>query len=92
MEILETCQSIGLKPKKVSVSKGGEYAMACPSCGGKDRFRVWPHQKRGSYWCRQCNIRGDYIQFLRTFLNKTFKEAKEISNSYSEEKPLKRLF
>jgi len=53
----------------------GEYQGPCPVCGGKDRFRVFPDQEpsgelavkagaRGGYWCRQCDISGDYIQWL----------------------------
>lgn len=62
--------------KKVASTNGGEYAGACPSCGGTDRFRVWPDQKDGgSYWCRSCGKSGDNIQFLRDFDQMTFKQA-----------------
>lgn len=58
-------------------TKGGEYASACPGCGGEDRFRVWPSQNEGegSYWCRGCDHSGDAAQFLIDFSNMTFKEA-----------------
>lgn len=69
--------------KKVAAD---EYAGPCPKCGGNDRFRVWPEQgDNGRYWCRQCNIKGDTIQFLRDVDGMNFKEAckyigKEISD------------
>ncbi len=59
--------------KRVANTNGGEYAGACLACGGKDRFRVWPTQ--GRYWCRQCQVKGDAIQFLRDFHGYSFPEA-----------------
>jgi len=59
--------------KRVSSTGGGEYAGACPWCGGKDRFRVWP--EGGNYWCRQCNRKGDAIQYLRDYRGKSYQEA-----------------
>jgi len=59
-----------LKPKG-----GGEYSAACPWCGGKDRFCVWPEKDR--YWCRQCDAKGDSIQLLRDLDGLSFQEAKE---------------
>lgn len=38
--------------KRVASSGGGEYAGACPVCGGKDRFRVQPGA--GRWLCRNC--------------------------------------
>jgi len=63
--------------KRVATTKGGEYHGPCPSCGGKDRFHVWPQENHGegSWWCRQCGSGGDGIQYLRDFENMTFKEA-----------------
>lgn len=41
--------------KKISSSGGGEYAGACPMCGGTDRFRVQPFGSDGGKWfCRGC--------------------------------------
>ncbi|XXJ20017.1 primase-helicase zinc-binding domain-containing protein [Desulfovibrio caledoniensis] len=53
----------------------GEYQGPCPVCGGTDRFRVFPDQApsgdvaeragvSGGYWCRQCGLSGDYVQWL----------------------------
>ena len=63
--------------KRVSTTKGGEYHGPCPSCGGKDRFHVWPQENHGegSWWCRQCGNGGDGIQYLRDIEQLTFKEA-----------------
>lgn len=71
--LLELAENIGLYPKKVSSTRGGEFHSACPSCGGHDRFIIWPYT--GKYWCRRCEIAGDEIQFCRDFLGMTFKEA-----------------
>jgi DNA primase len=38
--------------RKVASSGGGEWAGACPFCGGHDRFRVQPRQQR--WLCRGC--------------------------------------
>jgi DNA primase len=45
-------------------TRGGEYAGPCPSCGGKDRFRVQP--ETGLWWCRSCRDRwSDAIDYVR---------------------------
>jgi DNA primase len=81
MNILDAAARIGLVLKRVSVSKGGEYAGPCPKCGGTDRFRVWPADKGGggSYWCRQpgngCGAGGDFVQFLVDFCGYQYREA-----------------
>ena len=75
--VLELLQSKGIETRKASSTHGGEYHSACPGCGGKDRFHVWPGQNssHGSYWCRGCDSSGDSIQFLRDFASLSFKEA-----------------
>ena len=83
MSVKEVCMSIleavGQKTelKKVSSCKGGEYAGACPICGGKDRFRVWPADRggEGSYWCRGCERAGDLVQWLVDFCGLEYREA-----------------
>jgi DNA primase len=85
MSILEAAQQIGLKPRYVAATEGGEYHSACPECGGKDRLRLHPNRIVkycvGSYRCRQCNIYGDYIQFCRDYLGcTTFEEAVTTAN------------
>jgi len=78
VKILETLQSRGLALKKVSNSKGGEWAGPCPACGGRDRFRCWPEARgTGAYWCRQCDAKGDLLQFFRDFEGLSFKDAAE---------------
>ena len=79
MNVLDLLRKHGIEPKRASSTKGGEYASACPKCGGKDRFRVWPEQNenQGAYWCRQCGLGGDAIQFLRDFDGLTFRQACE---------------
>lgn len=66
----------GILLTMVASTNGGEYAGACPFCGGKDRFRVWP--KTGRYWCRQCKASGDGIQYLRDKHGMEYHEACEV--------------
>jgi DNA primase len=63
--------------KKVAGTNGGEWAGACPFCGGKDRFRIWPYPQRGNprMWCRQCGFSGDGIAYIMRRHNVSFKEA-----------------
>jgi len=65
--------------KRVASTGGGEYAGACPFCGGRDRFRVWPEHPRGGarWWCRRCGKHGDAIDFLREREGLTFRQALE---------------
>ena len=86
--ILELLSRRGIKVRKASNNKGGEYVSECPGCGGEgpgrkthpaDRFRIWPeqHEGTGSYWCRKCKRGGDCVQFLRDFEGLTFHQACE---------------
>jgi len=52
--------------KKVASTQGGEYAGACPFCGGDDRFRVQPNRRPwGRWFCRQCSPRwGNAIDYV----------------------------
>lgn len=82
MTLLELAHEKGLTPKRVATTQGGEYHSACPACGGTDRFILQPSKQMkncvGYYFCRQCGIHGDSIQFAREFLNcANFKDAVE---------------
>jgi hypothetical protein len=79
MNVIDLLRKHGIEPKKASGTKGGEYASACPGCGGDDRFRIWPDQNegQGGFWCRQCGKKGDAIQFLRDFDGLSFQQACE---------------
>ncbi len=64
--------------RRTAATGGGEYAGACPFCGGHDkrdadRFHVWPAE--GRYWCRRCERTGDAIQYLREREGLTFVQA-----------------
>src|SRR5690242_16295494 len=75
MDLLELAEKVFLIPKRTSTTNGGEYHSACPRCqAGEDRFIIWPNIDR--YWCRQCKITGDGIQFCRDFLAMSFHEAR----------------
>lgn len=71
--ILSLAYEIGLRPKRVAASHGGEYHSPCPSCGGKDRFIIWNATNR--YYCRQCEAKGDAIQFCRDFMSMDYRAA-----------------
>ena len=73
MNLLDLVVEIGLEPRKTSTSHGGEYHCPCPACRGKDRFMIWPEEDR--YWCRQCDAKGDGIQFCRNFLGLSYRAA-----------------
>ena len=76
LSILELAgQDIELK--RVASTHGGEYHGPCPGCGGEDRFIIWP--ATGRYWCRQCDRKGDAIQFLRDFHGYSFPDAARIA-------------
>lgn len=64
---------LDMELKHVASTSGGEYAGACPFCGGVDRFRAWPETDRA--WCRQCGWKGDSIQFVRDTKGATYHEA-----------------
>lgn len=74
MNLLNLIEELGLEPKKHSASQGGEYHCPCPHCGGDDRFMLWLGKNR--YWCRQCDAKGDAIQFCRDFQGLSFFEAR----------------
>lgn len=57
-------------------TNGGEWAGACPWCGGTDRFRAWPSTDR--FWCRRCGRSGDSIDLARDLQNLDFKQAREL--------------
>lgn len=79
MNLIELVQEKELQPRRTAATNGGEYHCACPACGGKDRFAIWPNQKQdkctGRYWCRQCGINGDAIKFCREFLGLSWEDA-----------------
>lgn len=75
LSILDLLRERGLEPRKV---KADEWSSPCPGCGGTDRFHCWPDRSDGGNgWCRQCEWKGDTIQFCRDFLGMEFKEACE---------------
>lgn len=77
MDILSACQNFGLNPKRKTAT---EWTAACPGCGGKDRFIIEPEYPTGTgghFWCRQCGISGDLIDFLQQFGGMDYQEAFE---------------
>ena len=73
MTIFDLLQQMGITAKRETST---EYSSPCPGCGGKDRFRVWPDTD--TYWCRQCERKGDNVQFCRDFLNVSYWKACQI--------------
>lgn len=45
----------------------GEWAGACPLCGGTDRLRVWAGSN-GRAWCRQCAWSADVITVTQSLI------------------------
>lgn len=91
MILLELAQQIGLSPKRTASTQGGEYHASCPACGGNDRFILQPNKSQkncvGYYFCRQCNKKGDTIQFCIDFLHQTFQEAlRQVGATLPEQK------
>lgn len=76
VEQLYTSRGLTLKNKGTN-KRGREMAGPCPSCGGDDRFCVWPDQNngQGSYACRGCARAGDVLQFFMDFEGMSFREA-----------------
>lgn len=65
--------------KRVASTGGGEWAGPCPFCReGEDRFRVWPNEGIGRYYCRRCEHRGDAINYLVDIGQIDRKEAYEM--------------
>lgn len=85
--LLNLLQSLAITPRRSSVAHGGEYCSACPACGdggkgkGSDRFHIWPDKVNpgglcnGRFWCRQCDISGDTIEFVMRFDGLNFPQA-----------------
>ncbi len=96
MTILELAHQIGLNPKWVASTGGGEYHSACPTCGGTKRFYMHPSKQMskcmGAYRCRECGIHGDAIEFARRFLNLSFQEAAQTVNAIIIEKTISPTF
>lgn len=46
---------------------GTQWRGSCPSCGGTDRFVVWPGPP-GRFWCRRCTWSGDVITLVRNLV------------------------
>lgn len=81
MDILTLAQS-KTQLRKTASTHGGEYVGPCPSCGGTDRFHVWPDkvdskrsERVGIYWCRSCGKSGDVIQWFVDFEGMTHAQA-----------------
>lgn len=75
MNLLTALETDGHRLKKQSQK---ELAGACPWCGGTDRFIVTPTAgKRGDgrFWCRQCNRKGDVVDYLEHSRSISKKEA-----------------
>lgn len=72
--LVDLFSEYGFSPVKKTAA---EWASPCPFCGGKDRCQIWPNEGegRGYYWCRQCDAKGDGIQFLRDFADMSYADA-----------------
>ena len=84
---IDLLQLIPVQAKKVAGTNGGEYHSPCPFCGGNDRFIMHPYTDKPSWFCRQCNRKGDAITFVMEYENVDFKGAMERLNLASEYQP-----
>jgi DNA primase len=79
MNILDMAVSVGIRPKWVASTEGGEYHSSCPDCGGNDRFYIQPNKQQrkcvGYFFCRRCHVNGDTITFARKFLKYTYEQT-----------------
>lgn len=56
--------------------RGKEYHGPCPFCRCEgNQFVIFPGE--GRYWCRQCDMKGDAIQFVRDHKGMSFRQAQE---------------
>lgn len=60
----------------LGIEVGDGRHMACPLCGGKDRFRMDNKEGRGTYFCSQCGS-GDGFALVQAVLGCDFKQAAE---------------
>jgi DNA primase len=76
--------------RKVSSTRGGEYAGPCPFCrDGHDRFRVQPEQQR--WWCRSCSPDerwSDAIGYVMRRDNLNFVEACRVLGAPDNNQPV----
>lgn len=75
--------------RKVASTRGGEFAGACPFCGGVDRFHVQPNYGGGYFFCRQCDAKGDAIEYIKRRDNVGFKDAVAILGIPLDSQPFK---
>lgn len=76
MTILDLTEQDSIHLDRAASTHGGEYAGPCPKCGGRDRFRCWPEEGEGGrWWCREENIGGDCIQYLRDMRGMPYQDA-----------------
>jgi DNA primase len=68
--LIEFLETDGFHLARKTASK---LSSPCPWCGGNDRFIVFTDEDR--FWCRQCDKKGDALQYLRDFRRMTFPEA-----------------
>jgi hypothetical protein len=57
--------------------RGKEYHGPCPFCRCTGKQFVIYMTGKPRYWCRQCDVRGDAIQFMRDYKGLSFRQAKE---------------
>ena len=78
MDLIELLENDGYDVKFVYKS---QHSSPCPWCGGVDRFIIWTNEESGRFWCRQCNAKGDGIDYLMKRPDKkqlSFRDAAQI--------------
>lgn len=73
VDLLDVASRYSVLKRKASTA-GGEYAGACPVCGGVDRFVVQPLNR--IWLCRQCHPKwGDVIELVQYVDGVSFLDA-----------------
>lgn len=76
MDLLELIRADGIILRRVAATRGGEFCGACPICrAGDDRFRFWPADRGGRWWCRVCGKGGNSIEYLKEVRGLSYLEA-----------------
>jgi DNA polymerase I-like protein with 3'-5' exonuclease and polymerase domains len=76
MTVLELMEQDNIKGNWTNSTYGKKCESPCPSCGGTNRFHLWPEKEEGGFfWCRQCGKSGNAISYLMHFRGMDYNQA-----------------
>lgn len=80
MTILELLEQDNITGNWMDSTYGKKHESKCPSCGGDNRFHVWPDlEEGGRFWCRKCGKSGNVISYLMHFKGMGYGQALAVS-------------